>query len=65
MARITETVEPLTDTAGKNDLASPSDDTRRDGRLIATTEFSSSTLMLLKRSWHPTRLDIEDIKGTY
>lgn len=66
----TETVEVLAETIGENDptspryLAGPLSYDRPDGRLIAVTEFMSSILALLSRSWHPTRQDIEDIKST-
>jgi hypothetical protein len=65
-----ETLEVLAETIGENDptsprfLAGPLRDDRSDGRLIAVTEFMSSTLALLGRSWQPTRQDIEDIKST-
>jgi hypothetical protein len=64
-----ETVEVLAVTIGENDptsprfLARPLSDDRLDGRLIAVTEFMSNILALLRREWHPTRLDIEDIKS--
>lgn len=66
-------MEVLSETIGENDPTSPrflagplSDDSvdRSDGRLIAVTEFISSILALLGRSWPPTRQDIEDIKST-
>jgi hypothetical protein len=66
----TKTMEMLAETIGENDptsprfLAGPLSDDRSDGRLIAVTEFMSNILALLKREWHPTRLDIEDIKWT-
>ena len=66
----TETEEILAETIGENDPTSPRflagslNDDRSDGRLIALTEFMSSILALLKREWHPTRQDIEDIKST-
>lgn len=65
-----ETAEVLAETIGENDptspryLAGPLNHDRSDGRLIAVTEFMSGILALLKRSWHPTRQDIEDIKST-
>jgi hypothetical protein len=65
-----ETVQVLAETIGENDptspryLAGPLRYDRPDGRLIAVTEFMSSILVLLSRSWHPTRQDIEDIKLT-
>jgi hypothetical protein len=65
-----ETLEVLAETIGENDptsprfLAGPLNDDRSDGRLIAVTEFMSSMLALLGRSWQPTRQDIEDIKST-
>jgi hypothetical protein len=65
-----ETVEVLAETIGENDptsprfLAGPLSDDRPEGQLIAVTEFISSILALLGRSWSPTRQDIEDIKST-
>jgi hypothetical protein len=65
-----ETVEVLAETIGENDptspryLAGPLSHDRSDGRLIVVTEFISSILALLRREWHPTRQDIEDIKST-
>ena len=69
-AETLDTLEVLAETIGENDptsprfLAGPLRDDRPDGRLIAVTEFMSSMLALLGRSWHPTREDIEDIKST-
>lgn len=65
-----ETVEVLAETIGENDptsprfLAGPLSGDRPDGRLIAVTEFMSSILALLGRSWQPNSQDIEDIKST-
>jgi hypothetical protein len=66
--RSAELAEVLVAAIGENDSASPRyqpgqrNDDRSDGRLIAVTEFTSNILELLKRSWHPSREDIEDIK---
>jgi hypothetical protein len=65
-----ETVEVLAETIGENDptsprfLAGPLSHDRSDGRLIAVTESMSRILALLRREWHPTGQDIEDIKST-
>jgi hypothetical protein len=65
-----ETVEALAVTIGENDptsprfVAGPLSVDRPDGRLIAVTEFMSNILALLRREWHSTRQDIEDIKWT-
>jgi hypothetical protein len=56
---------------GENDPASPRyqpgqrNDDRSDGRLTAVTEFTLNILELLKRSWHPSHEDIEDIKSVF
>jgi Family of unknown function (DUF6535) len=66
--KATAVFEVLVAAIGENDSASPRyqpgqrNDDRSDGRLIAVTEFTSNILELLKRSWHPSREDIEDIK---
>ncbi len=70
LARVAVTAELLAETFGKNDPASlryqtgVHDNIWKDGRLIAVTEFISSIIALHKRSWHPTRQDVEDIKWT-
>ena len=38
---------------------------RKDGRLIAVTEFTSNILELLKGSWHPSRHDTEDLQTLF
>ena len=38
---------------------------RSDGRLIAVTEFMSSIVRLIKRPWHPSHQDIEDMTLTF
>ena len=55
---------------GENDPASPRYQDglrydRRDGRLIAVTEFTSNILELLKGSWHPTRQEVDDIQTVF
>ena len=66
--RSAELAEVFAAATGKNDPASPRyrpeqrNDDWSDGRLIAVTEFTSNIFELLKRSWHPSREDIEDIK---
>jgi len=69
--RSAELEEVLAAAIGENDPASPRhqpgrrNDDRSDGRLIAVTEFTSNILELLKRSWHPSPQDIEDIKSVF
>ena len=66
--RSAELTEVLVAAIGENDTASARfqrgrrNDDRSDGRLIAVTEFTSNILELLKRSWQPSREDIEDIR---
>jgi hypothetical protein len=59
--RSAELAEVLAAAIGENDR----DDDRSDGRLNAVTEFTSNILELLKRSWHPSREDIDDIKSVF
>jgi len=68
----TETADVLAATIGENDPTSPRYSAgprigdRPNGPLIAVTEFTSSVLgLLLRRSWHPTRQEIEDVKSTF
>lgn len=69
--RSAELSKVLAAAIGENDPASPRyqpghrDDDRSDGRLIAVTEFTSNILELLKRSWYPSRQDIEDIRSVF
>ena len=69
--RSEELAELLAAAIGEDDPISPRyqaglrNDDRRDGRLIAVTEFTSSILVLIKRPWQPSRQDIEDLKTTY
>jgi hypothetical protein len=69
--RSAELAEVLAAAIGENDSASPRywpgrrNDDRSDGRLIAVTEFTSNILELLKRSWHPSLEDIDDIKSVF
>ena len=63
--------EVLAAAIGEDDPASPRyqpglrNDDRSDGRLIALTEFMSSIVRLIKRPWHPSRQDIEDMTLTF
>jgi hypothetical protein len=63
--------ELLAAAIGEDDPVSPGhqaglrNDDRRERRLIAVTEFTSSVLALIKRSWEPSLQDIEDLKSTY
>lgn len=68
--RRAELAEVLAAAIGENDPASPryrpgQYNDRSDGRLIAVTEFTSNILELLKRSWHPSHEDIEDVKAVF
>jgi uncharacterized protein DUF6535 len=69
--RSAELEEVLAAAIGEHDPASTRyqpggrNDDRSDGPLIAVTEFTSNILNLLKRSWHPSPRDIEDIKSVF
>jgi hypothetical protein len=69
--RSEELAELLAAAVGEDDPISPRfqaglrNDDRRDGRLIAVTEFTSSILVLIKRPWQPSRRNIEELKSTY
>jgi hypothetical protein len=68
--RSAELAELLAAAIGENDPASPryrrgQRNDRSDGRLIAVTEFTSNILELLKRSWHPSHEDFEDVKSVF
>jgi len=65
-----ELVKVLEAAIGENDSASPRYQSglryeRRDGRLIAVTEFTSNILKLLKDSWYPSRQDIEGLQSVF
>jgi hypothetical protein len=69
--RSEELADLLEAAVGEDDPISPRyqaglrNDDRREGRLIAVTEFTSSILVLIKRPWEPSHQDIEDLKSTY
>jgi hypothetical protein len=69
--RSAELAEVLAAAIGENDPASPRyrsgqrNDDWSDGRLVAVTEFTSNILELLRRSWDPSRKDVEDFKSVF
>ena len=69
--RSAELTDVLAAAIGENDPDSPRfqprrrNDDRSDDRLITVIVFTSSILELLKRSWHPSHEDIDDIKSVF